>query len=143
MKSTVLKFSLFTFLSAIVCTIGYFLLQLDLITYIRDALYLSAYVCFFAWVSQLIYKRVKNGVCTTISLMSFVLAIYTGAYAGLTTKEFLSIYVSYAFYLFTIACLVSVIVLIGQMIFTSKNEAPAKITDNSETVEDPEQESRS
>lgn len=120
MKSMNLKLSLFTFLSAIICVIGYTLLYVDLLTLFRDILFLCSYVFFFVWVSQKIYGKVGFSINVIIFVLSLVLAVYFRIYVDYVYYDILTEYCIYAFYLLTITCIISAIVLLGRIIFTPK-----------------------
>ena len=135
MKSLNLKLSLFMFLSAIICTIGYYLLYATPLILFKDILFLCSYIFFFNWVSQLVHSKVRFGVNVTVSILSFALAVYFGTYISLTEYEFLAEYGFYAFYLLTITCIVSVITLIGRIIFSPQTKGtPTEAPQNGEAI---------
>lgn len=112
-----IKISLFSFLSAIVCLIGYWFLGFELLYVITDILWFFAYVAFFAWICQTGYEKKKISINLTITIMSLTTAIYMGVYSGLTSNEFFVDYCIYAFYLLFIVCIISTIIWIGRLIF--------------------------
>ena len=112
-----IKISLFSFLSAIVCLIGYWFLGFELLYVITDILWFLAYVAFFAWICQTGYEKKKISINLTITIMSLTTAIYMGVYSGLTSNKFFVDYCIYAFYLLFIVCIISTIIWIGRLIF--------------------------
>lgn len=123
MRAFNLKLSVFTFVSAIICYVGYYFLYAEPLVLIKDALFLCAYISFFVWISEIIACRVRYSINVTISILSFVLAVYLGAYMNFVPYEFLREYCFYAFYLLTVVCIISVIVLIGRIIFVPQKRA--------------------
>jgi hypothetical protein len=121
MKSILLKLSLFLFLTALICILGYYFLYAEILILIRDVLFFAAYICFAVWTSICIYSKVRFGVNTVIFVLSFALAAYMLAYSCITQYEYLQTYCFFAFYVSTAICLLSLVFLVGQFIFRPKN----------------------
>ena len=135
MKHLNLKIALFAFFSAIVCIVGYHFLQAEALMMIKDALFLVAYVCFFVWISQLIYDKVRFGITLTIVILTLTLAIYLGVYMNFTRYEFLVEYCYYAFYILTVACIISVIAFIGMLIFRPRSSGSSSASESQQVGE--------
>ena len=119
-----IKISLFSFLSAIVCLIGYMFLGFELLSIITDVLWFFAYISFFSWICQAGHEKSKMSINLIITIMSLAIAIYMGVYSSVTEHTFFVEYCIYAFYLLSIICIVSTIIWIGRRIFgnTSQKE---------------------
>lgn len=118
-KSTILKLSLFALISAIICFIGNAILSLDILSYITQGIAFLAYLFFAIWICQLVYGKTRFSMNLVILIMSFALAVYSFALLSITNTELLLEYYVIFFYLFVLIFLVSSIILIGRMMFSS------------------------
>lgn len=118
-KSTSFKIALFAFVSAIICIIGNGMLCLDIISYTAQGLGFVSYLFFAIWVSQLIYGRTRFGGNLICLFMSFALALYSCVMFAANPEGLLFDYYVIFFYLFSLICLVSSILLVGRIIFCS------------------------
>ena len=121
------KISLFSFLSAVTCMIGYLFLGLDLLLIITDVLWFVAYTSFFSGICQKGYEKNKISINFIITIMSVSMAIYMGVYGSVTENKFFVEYCIYAAYLLSIICIVNTIIWIGIRIFSN---TPKKDTEN-------------
>ena len=128
-----IKISLFSFLSAIVCLIGYMFLGFELLSIITDVLWFIAYISFFSWICQTGYEKNKISINLIVTIMSLSIAIYMGVYSSVTEHAFFVEYCIYAFYLLSIICIVSTIIWIGRRIF---GNTPQKDTGEVQNKED-------
>ena len=130
-KSTSLKISLFAFLSTLICIIGNTILQMDLLSYVCQGLGFSSYLFFLIWISQIIYEKVIFAINLIIVFLSFGLATYSLSLFSLLPYEQVFEYYVVFFYVFSLTCIGSLIVLVGRIIFYSP-----KITNGKETHEE-------
>ena len=130
-KSTSLKISLFAFLSTLICIIGNTILQMDLLSYVCQGLGFLSYLFFLIWISQIIYEKVIFAINLIIVFLSFGLAAYSLSLFSLLPYEQVFEYYVVFFYVFSLTCIGSLIVLVGRIIFYSP-----KITNEKETHEE-------
>ena len=118
-KTTSLKVSLFAFLSAIACTVANYMLSLEIVFYSTQVLWFAAYFFLLISLSQVIYEKFRFRITFIILLLSFALAAYSLALFSLVPYGgFFEYYVIF-FYLFGITALVSTIILIARIVFSS------------------------
>ena len=123
-KSITLKLALFTFLSSGICAVGNEIIELDLLAYVTEGLGFLAYLFFVIWLCQLIYGKIRLSRNLILLIVSFSLAVYTGAMFSISSSSLLLTYYMIFFYVFVVICIVSAIVLVGRLIFSSsKKEA--------------------
>lgn len=118
-KRTILKLSLFAFISAIICFIGNTILSLNILSYIIQGTMFLAYLFFAIWLCQLVYGKTRFSKNLVILMMSFALAVYSFLLISITSTELLLEYYVIFFYVLVLIFLVSSIVLIGRMMFSS------------------------
>ena len=118
-KSFTIKFSLFAFLSAIICYVGSFLLPILRSLYLPTCFFFLAYLFFMMWISQLVYGKTSFRINWVVLIMSFSMSVYFFIMYAITQVEFLSECYLLAFYLLIFLCIVSSIILIGRVIFSS------------------------
>ena len=123
-KRTTIKFSLFTFISTIICLIGNVVLQLDFLSYLTQGLSFLAYLFFLIWLAQIIYERSRFAVNIIIMFMSFALSLYSLLLFALLPYEQIFEYYVLFFYFFALTSLFSAIILVGRIIFYSPKQKP-------------------
>ena len=119
---TALKIALFSFLSSLVCTIGYFITGIDYLLIGMEALWFVSFLCVIFWVCQKIYKSTKHNIINICIVASAAFATYCGIQSsiqGISSDEIslLSITYWYLFILFTLVCVASIIALLAALIF--------------------------
>lgn len=116
-KTISFKIALFAFLSTLICAIGNSFLGLDIVTYLTHAFAFIAYLFVAIGICQLIYGKTRLSWNLIFLIMSFALGLYCGVMVQIETNEIVLSYYALLFYLFTVVCILSAIVLVGRMIF--------------------------
>lgn len=121
-----LKLALFAFLSALACTITNFFIAIVELGIVADILWFLSYICLVVWVCKYIATIKKLGQNLVVTFFTFSIALYSGIYSGIYSElaeESLAPMVGeLLFYAATIACLASVLVLIGRWVFGNPNK---------------------
>lgn len=128
-----LKVALFAFLCAIVCTIAFVLTDITLIAILTNWLWFLTYMSLVTWLCTKVYKRVRYSVNLIFIIASFAIALYTGVQhylqgsASVNDVSSMSL-TTLLFVVFTIVCLLSIMLLIGRLVFgkSRQEEAPAQ-----------------
>ena len=144
-KSTTIKIALFAFLSEMICVTGNYFLGLEVLSYVSQGLGFASYLFLMIWISQFIYSKARFGINLVTFFMSLALALYSIGLISLLPDGKLLEYYALLFYVFVMICIVSAIVFVGRVIFSSpkKKENPQmeKQTSVAVTTEGPSENS--
>lgn len=126
------KLMLFTFLCAVVCIVSYLITNIEIIAPFARWFLLASYCCLVAWLCSKLIKLRKYGVNLAFCLASFGGALYFGVWLGFLNElpninDFYNMSpLALVFVGFSLLCLVSLIILIGRLIFGSPaNNTPS------------------
>ena len=126
------KIALFTFLSAIVCTIGYDFTFIEVLSIISSVLWFVSYICAATWVLHLIRKKVKLTKSIVVAIYSLLIAIYSGVYIamGVDMESIAGFISTCLFYLSVLVCIITTIICIWRFIFSSSK--PGNVYNNNQ-----------
>lgn len=123
--STCLKISLFAIICYALCLVGFFITDIEMIYTAASIAILISYCGLVTALCMKIYPKIRKYKWnSTISIITFAMCLYTGI-KFYCVDSFIfeaepSTITYIAFIFFTIACLISLMLLIGRAMFTKK-----------------------
>ena len=120
---TVLRIMLFTFICAMLCTVGYAITELTIVAWFVAASWIGCGISVLIWLCMIVFRYFHYGINIVMIIISFITSLILGiiisqdsSFTALNNFENLSM-VSIVFIIAVVACLVSTMVLVGRYIF--------------------------